>query len=88
MSIERWQTAWRDLIAPGYRLIAGYLLPFREALYPLAFSSAALLTGKVALDVARGVLPDGKPIGLTANSFTSVSLDPPLLLVCIMCTCR
>ena len=27
--------------------------------------------------------PDGKPVGLTANSFTSVSLDPPLLLVCI-----
>jgi flavin reductase (DIM6/NTAB) family NADH-FMN oxidoreductase RutF/pimeloyl-ACP methyl ester carboxylesterase len=27
--------------------------------------------------------PDGAPIGLTANSFTSVSLDPPLLLVCI-----
>lgn len=26
---------------------------------------------------------DGSPIGLTANSFTSVSLDPPLLLVCI-----
>ena len=27
--------------------------------------------------------PDGTPIGLTANSFTSVSLDPPLLLVCL-----
>lgn len=27
--------------------------------------------------------PDGNPVGLTANSFTSVSLDPPLLLVCI-----
>lgn len=26
---------------------------------------------------------NGKPVGLTANSFTSVSLDPPLLLVCI-----
>lgn len=26
---------------------------------------------------------DGAPGGLTANSFTSVSLDPPLLLVCI-----
>ena len=26
---------------------------------------------------------DGKPAGLTVNSFTSVSLDPPLLLVCI-----
>lgn len=25
----------------------------------------------------------GIPVGLTANSFTSVSLDPPLLLVCI-----
>ncbi|WP_265569416.1 flavin reductase family protein [Sphingomicrobium nitratireducens] len=26
---------------------------------------------------------DGQPVGLTANSFTSVSLDPPLLLVCV-----
>lgn len=26
---------------------------------------------------------DGTPVGLTANSFTSLSLDPPLLLVCI-----
>jgi len=27
--------------------------------------------------------PTGNPVGLTANSFTSVSLDPPLLLVCL-----
>ncbi len=27
--------------------------------------------------------PDGKPRGFTANSFSSVSLDPPLLLVCV-----
>lgn len=33
--------------------------------------------------VVTAVCPDGTPIGLTANSFTSVSLDPPLLLVCI-----
>lgn len=26
---------------------------------------------------------DGSPIGVTANSFTSVSLDPPLVLVCL-----
>lgn len=26
---------------------------------------------------------DGTPFGLTANSVTSVSLDPPLLLVCV-----
>ena len=27
--------------------------------------------------------PDGTPTGFTANSFTSVSLEPPLLLVCL-----
>jgi flavin reductase (DIM6/NTAB) family NADH-FMN oxidoreductase RutF len=32
--------------------------------------------------VVTGVDPDGRRIGLTANSFTSVSLDPPLLLFC------
>ena len=26
---------------------------------------------------------DGRPTGLTVNSFTSVSLEPPLLLVCL-----
>jgi flavin reductase (DIM6/NTAB) family NADH-FMN oxidoreductase RutF len=26
---------------------------------------------------------DGSPYGLTVNSFTSVSLDPPLILVCV-----
>jgi flavin reductase (DIM6/NTAB) family NADH-FMN oxidoreductase RutF/pimeloyl-ACP methyl ester carboxylesterase len=35
----------------------------------------------VTIITAHGA--DGKPVGLTANSFTSVSLDPPLLLVCI-----
>ncbi|HET6526121.1 flavin reductase [Sphingopyxis sp.] len=35
------------------------------------------ITIVTALDAA------GTPVGLTANSFTSVSLEPPLLLVCI-----
>ncbi|MDE2570826.1 MAG: alpha/beta fold hydrolase [Sphingomonadales bacterium] len=35
----------------------------------------------ITIVTSRG--PDGTPVGLTANSFTSVSLDPPLLLVCI-----
>ncbi len=32
--------------------------------------------------VVTGLDPAGVPVGLTANSFTSVSLDPPLLLFC------
>jgi flavin reductase (DIM6/NTAB) family NADH-FMN oxidoreductase RutF len=35
------------------------------------------------ITVVTAVGGDGAPIGLTANSFTSVSLAPPLLLVCI-----
>ena len=32
--------------------------------------------------VVTSLAPDGTPVGFTANSFTSVSLDPPMLLVC------
>ena len=37
-------------------------------------------TGVTVVTACRA---DGEPAGLTANSFTSVSLDPPLILVCI-----
>ncbi|MEM7269597.1 MAG: flavin reductase family protein [Pseudomonadota bacterium] len=40
----------------------------------------AFLTG-VTIVTTRG--SEGGPVGFTANSFTSVSLDPPLLLFCI-----
>jgi flavin reductase (DIM6/NTAB) family NADH-FMN oxidoreductase RutF/pimeloyl-ACP methyl ester carboxylesterase len=55
---------------------------FREGSDARTFRDAlgCFATG-VTIITAMG--PDGKPIGLTANSFTSVSLDPPLLLVCI-----
>jgi len=33
--------------------------------------------------VATAALPDGRRAGLTINSFTSVSLDPPLVLFCL-----
>jgi len=33
--------------------------------------------------VITTVAADGQPIGLTANSFTSVSLEPPLVLFCL-----
>lgn len=44
---------------------------FREALGHFATG----ITVVTALD-------DGEPVGLAANSFTSVSLDPPLVLFC------
>ena len=33
--------------------------------------------------IVTSVRPSGEPCGLTANSFTSVSLEPPLVLVCV-----
>ena len=48
---------------------------------PKALRSAfgRFLTG---VTVVTTRTPDGEAVGFTANSFTSVSLDPPLLLVC------
>src|SRR5689334_9351603 len=39
----------------------------------------AFPTGVTAL----AALVDGQPVGLAASSFTSVSLDPPLVSVCL-----
>jgi flavin reductase (DIM6/NTAB) family NADH-FMN oxidoreductase RutF/pimeloyl-ACP methyl ester carboxylesterase len=59
-----------------------FVSEFREGSDARTFRDAlgCFATG-VTIITAMG--SDGKPIGLTANSFTSVSLDPPLLLVCI-----
>jgi flavin reductase (DIM6/NTAB) family NADH-FMN oxidoreductase RutF len=45
----------------------------------------AFLTGVTVVTTRND---QGEPIGFTANSFTSVSLDPPLLLVCLARTSR
>jgi flavin reductase (DIM6/NTAB) family NADH-FMN oxidoreductase RutF len=52
------------------------------AIDPKEFRRAGgkFLTG-VTIATARAV--DGAPHGLTANSFTTVSLTPPLILVCV-----
>ena len=63
----------RDLIAPGYKLVAGYLLPFREALYPLAFTSAVLLGIIIILERSgervwcRHLCPLGTLLGIAAR---------------------
>lgn len=38
--------------------------------------------------VVTAIGPDDRPLGFTANSFSSVSLDPPLLLICLAKTSR
>jgi flavin reductase (DIM6/NTAB) family NADH-FMN oxidoreductase RutF/pimeloyl-ACP methyl ester carboxylesterase len=74
--------------------LGGYLIDFLERRAPRgspeyrAGSDArtfrdALGCFATGVTVVTAICPDGTPIGLTANSFTSVSLDPPLLLVCI-----
>lgn len=54
---------------------------------PRALRSAfgAFATGVTVVTAMDG---EGNPIGFTANSFTSVSLDPPLLLACLARTSR
>ena len=42
----------------------------------------ALGSYMTGVTVVTARTPSGEPVGFTANSFTSVSLDPPLLLVC------
>ena len=42
----------------------------------------ALGSYMTGVTVVTARTPGGEPVGFTANSFTSVSLDPPLLLVC------
>jgi len=46
---------------------------------------AQFATG-VAIATVRA--PDGTPHGLTVNSFSSVSLEPPLILICIGDLCQ
>ena len=43
----------------------------------------ALGSFATGVTVVTCVDSEGQPFGLTVNSFTSVSLDPPLLLVCV-----
>ncbi len=72
----------------------GLLLDFLERKQPLgsseyrAGSDARTLRDAMGcfatgITIVTSLDSSGNPVGLTANSFSSVSLDPPLLLVCI-----
>lgn len=40
----------RDAVAPAYNMVRDTLLPFRDTMYPLAFLSAVILLGIIALE--------------------------------------
>ena len=65
---------------------AEYIHPDHPKKAP-TFNPAALRSafGKFAtgITIITTCQSDGTPRGITANSFTSVSLDPPMLLICI-----
>ncbi len=52
------------------------------AIDPREFRNA-LGTFATGVTIVTTMSAEGKPVGLTANSFTSVSLDPPLVLFCL-----
>lgn len=70
---NRPNTAARDRVVPLSTPSAAGTRRFRSVL-------GTFLTGVTVVTAFDG---EGRPRGLTANSFTSVSLDPPLILVCI-----
>lgn len=82
------------LVTDRTEALLAHLLDFLERKQPRAASEFRAGSDARTLRDAMGCFatgitivtsraPDGTPIGLTANSFTSVSLDPPLLLVAI-----
>ncbi len=71
-------THWQEVNALLSGLLAERLSGFDNRELRTAFGS--FMTG-VTIVTTAGI--DGQPRGFTANSFTSVSLEPPLLLICI-----
>lgn len=95
-SAEVFEVADADLLVMTDRTEAllAHLLDFLERKQPRAASEFragsdartlrdAMGCFATGITVVTSIGEDGAPVGLTANSFTSVSLDPPLLLVCI-----
>lgn len=74
----------RDALEPAYRLLRDNLLPFRDTMYPLAFFSAVILLGILALERfetrnwCRNLCPLGTLLGWL-GSFSLFSRVPATL---------
>lgn len=44
---------------------------------------AAMASFATGVTVVTARAPDGRPVGVTVNAFSSVSLSPPLVLICL-----
>ena len=62
-----------DAAIPGDRVMKSFDPQELRAAFASFMTGVTVVTARTA---------SGEPVGFTANSFTSVSLDPPLLLVC------
>jgi (E)-2-((N-methylformamido)methylene)succinate hydrolase len=71
-------THWQETNALLSALLAERLSSFDNRELRSAFGS--FMTGVTIVTTAGS---EGQPRGFTANSFTSVSLEPPLLMICI-----
>lgn len=54
-----------------------------DGVVPGASLRAVMASFPTGVTVVASLTEAGHPVGLTVNSFTSVSLEPPLVLVCI-----
>lgn len=75
------------MIGLGLQIVkSGPFRPFsrsmKQSIHADAFRNACtqFATG---VAIATVLAPDGSPHGLTVSSFTSVSLSPPLILICV-----
>jgi len=81
----------RDLLAPGYGLLRDYLLPFRDAFYPLAFVSAGLLLLIIWLERyetrnwCRNLCPLGTLLGILARIAPFMRIPDRLCSDCRAC---
>lgn len=84
----------RDLLAPAYGLLRDYLLPFRDAFYPLALTSAGLLLLIVWLERfetrnwCRNLCPLGTLLGMLARVAPFVRVPDRLCSDCRACQAR